>query len=158
MEDIEMKKKVIGIAVVAVLIFAFATSAFAIAKEFDFSATQCYSGFTTSGFQSRASDEDWQGTYIQPRSISFSPSLPSGKSVKLQACLIGGSSVVLGPKVDATTEAGISYPGFHSLPSYNAETTNSYITLRARIYNPYGSPYNMICSGTCIFYTSGGGK
>lgn len=117
----------------------------------DYNATKCRNYFTTSGFQTKFDDESWH-YFSVCANITYSPALPSGARVYQKTCIIGNSSVVLGPKEDVdTTPSNAGFPLMVDLCVYDSDVADNYNVLRCRIFNPYGSSYNMKTYGSFLF-------
>lgn len=143
-----MKKR--ALLLVFVLAMCLTTSV-ALAEYYDYEATICRNYFTTGGYVQKEDYMTWDCIMIvaAENGIRFTPSLPAGRAIYQQACAIGGSSVVLGPKTNIYPGfTGPSYGGMYGLTITNLSYANTFDIMRARIYNPYGSSYNMETSGS----------
>lgn len=117
---------------------------------YDWDSTVCRYSFLTSGSQTKYELEEWSFFDIAAGGITYTPSLPADKVVKLQAAAHGisssGSATKLGDKVDVTVKDD-PYK-MTSLPVYNMKNVQKFNEIKARIYNAYGSSYNMASYGS----------
>lgn len=117
---------------------------------YDWESSVCRYSFLTSGYETKFEEERWNTLTIGAGSITYTPALPSGRSIILKAALHGmdndgdyvqlGSQVIV-PVVKDTTE-------MVSFNVYDKVDVDDYNRLKARIYNAYGSSYNMASYGS----------
>lgn len=117
---------------------------------YDWDSTVCRYSFLTSGYETKLPGEYWCTLTIGAGNITYTPALSSGKSNVLKAALFGvpdnGNPIQLGGKVTVPVIDDTRDMVFFEV--YDNVDVDDYNKLKARIYNAYGSSYNMASYGS----------